>query len=370
MVDAPTKAVPEWPFPTGNPAKAFLAISVMQPSVGQISSKGGATFPSTARGPTVPPSLEPRLSEVPVSGDDQQTLRQVDEVDSGHRTFLFASKPPQRETSRIDKIKIELSSARIREGLGENVISVCVGADNPGLSLKDRDGQYRGLEVDVAKLVVGELGDAINQMLEVVFVSPSLGDRLQHLETKRCVFMADLLTNIPERREVVSFTSPYLVIHEELLAFRSANITFPNCKVLAVAAGSATEVRYKEKFPEIRQVLTESNGDGLELLLNGTVDCMANDNIVFKELLEKIDQGTYRGAYPELKSSDLERISTNNAFPLKPWGLGVANDTPWLLKELTAIMIYAAADGRLDALRQEHGFGDGGFSLEPGKCSL
>jgi len=355
MVDAPTKAVQEWPSPIGNPEKSLLAFSATQDNVRSLSSERGSLFVTTTKDLTMPPNPWPRQS---------------DDTDSGHRTLLFASAPPQRETSRINKIKLELSRARAREGLGENAIAVCVGADNRGLSVKDRDGQYSGFEVDVAKLVVADLADAINQPLDIVFVNPSLDDRLQHLETQRCVFMAELLTNIPERREVVSFTPPYLVIHEELLAFRSANITFPNCKVAAMAAGSATEVSYKKKFPEIRQVLTDSNAVGLELLLNGKVDCMANDNIVFKELLEKIDQGALNENYPELRLSDLERISTHNTFPPKPWGLGVGDDTPWLLKELTSIMIYATADGRLGELREEHGFGNGGFDLEPVSPSL
>jgi ABC-type amino acid transport substrate-binding protein/quercetin dioxygenase-like cupin family protein len=274
-------------------------------------------------------------------------------------------------TSRIDKIKLELANARNKQGLDDdNAIVVCVGADNPGLSVRDNDGQYSGFEVEVSRLVVAELESAINETLNVMFVSPTLDDRLQYLETQRCIFLADLLTNIAERREVVSFTSPYLVIKEELLAFRSADITSPqNCTAAAVAAGSATLVRYKEKFPALQLVLTESNGDGVELLLNGTVDCMANDNIVFKEILDDIDDKAYEEAYPGLKSADLERISTGTMFPPKPWGLGVSDDTPWLLKELTEIMIYAAADGRLDQLREKHGFGDGNFGLEPENCS-
>jgi ABC-type amino acid transport substrate-binding protein/quercetin dioxygenase-like cupin family protein len=286
-----------------------------------------------------------------------------------------APTPAQSEvsasTSRIDKIKLELANARTKEGLDDdNAIVVCVGADNPGLSVRDDDGQYRGFEVEVSKLVVAELELAINETLNIMFVSPTLDERLQYLETQHCVFLADLLTNIPERREVVSFTPPYLVIKEELLAFRSEDITSPqDCKAAAVAAGSATLVRYEEKFKTINLVLTESNGDGVELLLNGTVDCMANDNIVFKEILDDIDEGVYKGVHPGLKSADLERISTGNTFPPKPWGLGVSDDTPWLLKELTEIMIYAAADGRLGQLRDEHGFGDGNFGLEPDNCS-
>jgi ABC-type amino acid transport substrate-binding protein len=272
---------------------------------------------------------------------------------------------------RIDKIKLELANARTKQGVDDDdAIVVCVGADNPGLSVRDDDGQHSRFEVNVSRLVVAELESAINETLNVMFVSPTLDDRLQCLETQRSIFLADLLTNIPQRREVVSFTSPCLVIKEELLAFRSAGITSPqDCKAAAVAAGSAALVRCEEKFPALQLVLTKSNGDGVELLLNGTVDCMANDNIVFKEILDDIGKGVYGGAYPGLKSADLERISTGDKFPPKPWGLGVSDDTPWLLKELTEIMIYAAADGRLQHLRKIHGFGDGNFGLEPENCS-
>eukprot|EP00040_Diaphanoeca_grandis_P008933 m.46929 g.46929 ORF g.46929 m.46929 type:complete len:495 (-) comp20375_c0_seq1:361-1845(-) len=274
-------------------------------------------------------------------------------------------------TSRIDNIKLELANARTKQGLDDdNAIAICVGANDPGLSVKDDAGQYSGFEVEVAKLVVAELEVTINETLNITFVSPTLDTRLKYLETQRCIFLANLLTNIPSRREVVSFTPPYLVIKEELLALRSAGITSPeNCKVAAVAAGSATLIRYTEKFPALELVLTESNSDGVDLLFNRTVDCMANDNIVFKEIIDDVDQGAYKETYPELTSADLQRITTGSTFPPKPWGLGLSDNTPWLLKEVTAIMIYAAADGRLGQLREEHGFGGGNFGLEPQKRS-
>jgi len=103
-----------------------------------------------------------------------------------------------------------------------------------------------------------------------------------NLEQRKCDFRAELLTNDVQgqRRQSVAFTGqPYLVIHEQILVKKSSNVTGPgDCQKAAVASGSQTSRNYAENFPQVEQVLTTGySSAAIVLLLNGTVDCIAND---------------------------------------------------------------------------------------------
>jgi ABC-type amino acid transport substrate-binding protein len=103
--------------------------------------------------------------------------------------------------------------------------------------------------------------------------------------------------NVPSRQEWVSFTPPYLIIHEEILAFiDSCSRSIKDCvgKKAAVAKGSfMMMLNLARQFPGIQQVLTKSNAAGIGMLLSGEVQYIANNDSVFKKLLEKIDAGQY-----------------------------------------------------------------------------
>lgn len=169
------------------------------------------------------------------------------------------------------------------ELIAPDEVTVCLAAGEEGLSVRPMDGgDPEGYEADVARLVARDLSTRLGMDLTLKYVYPTLEERLEYLEQRKCDFMAELLTNDVQgqRRQSVAFTGqPYLVIHEQILVKKSSNVTGPgDCQKAAVASGSQTSRNYAENFPQVEQVLTTGySSAAIVLLLNGTVDCIAND---------------------------------------------------------------------------------------------
>lgn len=267
-------------------------------------------------------------------------------------TFQAISFPFVGADNYTDRIIAELAAFP--------TVTVCVADDEAGLAVFNATSQtYIGYEADVARLLLSDLEKFLQNETPLVanFVSPTLSERLNYVATQKCDFMIQLLTNTASRREVVAIGPPYLIIYEELLVYKDSGINkISDCTKASVAAGSVTTVNYETQFPDIEQVLTDNNEEGLILFLNGTVECMANDNVVFQALLEKIDDKEFEDEFPNVESSGLKRISTGFTFPPKPWSVATSFEAPLLMNELTAILAYANADGRLDELRKLYGF--------------
>ena len=242
------------------------------------------------------------------------------------------------------------------ELIAPDEVTVCLAAGEEGLSVRPMDGgDPEGYEADVARLVARDLSTRLGMDLTLKYVYPTLEERLEYLEQRKCDFMAELLTNDVQgqRRQSVAFTGqPYLVIHEQILVKKSSNVAGPgDCQKAAVASGSQTSRNYAENFPQVEQVLTTGySSAAIVLLLNGTVDCIANDDLVFDKLLKEADAG---GFGTDVTSASFRQVSTSNIFAPKPWGLGINIKNTLLQAELGAIMTYLDAYGEFDQPRKK-----------------
>ncbi|WP_255953120.1 serine/threonine-protein kinase [Streptomyces odontomachi] len=92
-------------------------------------------------------------------------------------------------------------------------ITIGVTLDRPGLAMKQPDGDYLGLDVDVATYVAGKLGYARD---EIVWKEVSACHRLEALQTDTVDLVAGL-TQTAARSAQIAFSSPYLTGHQDLL---------------------------------------------------------------------------------------------------------------------------------------------------------
>ena len=75
---------------------------------------------------------------------------------------------------------------------------MCLAAGEEGLSVWPMDGgDPEGYEAAVARLVARDLSTRLGMDLTLKYVYPTLEERLEYLEQRKCDFMAELLTNGP-----------------------------------------------------------------------------------------------------------------------------------------------------------------------------
>ena len=240
------------------------------------------------------------------------------------------------------------------ELIAPDEVTVCLAAGEEGLSVRPMDGgDPEGYEADVARLVARDLSTRLGMDLTLKYVYPTLEERLEYLEQRKCDFMAELLTNDVQgqRRQSVAFTGqPYLVIHEQILVKKSSNVTGPgDCQKAAVASGSQ---QLRGEFPAGRA----GPHDGVQLCGHRAAPQRhrrlhrQRRDLVFDKLLKEADAG---GFGTDVTSASFRQVSTSNIFAPKPWGLGINIKNTLLQAELGAIMTYLDAYGEFDQPRKK-----------------
>lgn len=130
---------------------------------------------------------------------------------------------------------------------------------NPPMTIKDSQGQWSGIEVDIAQMIANQLG------VKLVVISASTYDNIVNLVASN---QADLGTEIyvtPERALKINFSHPYYSFHPHLLVNRLQATKYgwnTSAQVIqglqqkqtlkiGVVAGAATVRVIQEAFPGI-----------------------------------------------------------------------------------------------------------------------
>ncbi|MFI6088037.1 glutamate ABC transporter substrate-binding protein [Streptomyces sp. NPDC051218] len=231
-------------------------------------------------------------------------------------------------------------------------LTVAVRDDLPGIGLRGPDGEYRGLDIDVATYVAGQLGVSKDRITWKATV-PAVRENLLVRGDVDLVVASYSITD--ERKRKVSFAGPYFLAHQDLLV-RTDDTSIKgaadlNSRKLCSVTGSTSAQNVKEELaPKADLQEFSSPTECLTGLENKVVDALTNDDAILAGFAA---QRAHRGKFKlvGLRLSD-ER-----------YGIGVAKSDTALRNKVNKALRKMVADGSWDRAVRKH-FGPARFDHE------
>lgn len=241
-----------------------------------------------------------------------------------------------------------LNSMNISAGLifdrvqSRGVVKVCIWPDYYGVTFRDpRSGRLQGIDIELSAELAKDLG------VRLEYVDSSFLKLIPDLLGSRCDVAMFAVGMLPQRKEKLSFTAPYLRSDIYGISTKTnpavkkwADIDKPGVQV-AVQRGTFME-------PVMRQSLNYANVVAVELpqtrekeLMAGRVDVFMTDYPYSRRLLDGADWA--------------QLIAPPKPFYILPYGYAVnPNDLQWLAR-LNRFVADIKRDGRLARAAQKNG---------------
>ncbi len=220
-------------------------------------------------------------------------------------------------------------------------------ADVPPLSMRDRDGQLMGLEVDLVRAL------ATNMNLKVTFVEIPFAELIPAIERGEIDLAIAGMTITPERNARVPFAGPYLISGNTLLTRKSelAEAEEPtqldDPKLSFATLDASTSARFvRAHMPKARLVTMPDNDSCVKALLAGEVDGVIAD-------LQVLTIARWR--HP-----DAELYLRYAPFTTEPLGIALPPDAPLFLNLVTNYLNTLEGTGELSQLKAKW-LGDGAW---------
>jgi polar amino acid transport system substrate-binding protein len=150
--------------------------------------------------------------------------------------------------------------------------------DQPPLIMKDKEGNLIGFEADLADMIAA----AMNVKLK--FAPMAFSDLLPALEAGKVDVVISGLTITSERNLKVAFMGPYFMSGKAFLTKEAAlaaardtsRVNSPDTTLVALK--NSTSQTFAEAFiPKAKLLLVEGYEDGVQMVLQGTVQAMVAD---------------------------------------------------------------------------------------------
>lgn len=210
--------------------------------------------------------------------------------------------------------------------------------DQPGFGLKGLDGKPAGFDVEIGKIIAGELGVPADK---IVWVETKSAVREEVLEKGDVDLVIATYTINDKRKERIDFAGPYYVAGQHLMVKSdNTSITSPDAfkagdlKVCSVQGSTPAENIKKYLKDEATQlVLFDVYTKCVDALKNGQVDAVTTDNVI---LLGFVSQSA--GAYK----------LAGQKFTDEPYGIGVKKGDNEFRTFINDLLEKIYSDGRYE----------------------
>ncbi len=216
--------------------------------------------------------------------------------------------------------------------------SITIGTkfDQPLFGLKAPSGNPEGFDVEIGKIIAGELGISADNIKWVETVS---ANREAYIADGTVDIVIATYTINDERKEKVSFAGPYYNAGQALMVLSdNSDINGPDDlagKNVCSVEGSTPAANIAENYPEANLKLFEAYTDCLEPLRNNQVDVLTTDNVILAGYVAE---------------SDGEFKVVGEPFTEEPYGIGLAKDDTDFRMWINDVLEEIFEDGRwLDA---------------------
>lgn len=214
--------------------------------------------------------------------------------------------------------------------------SITVGTkfDQPLFGLQQLGGDPEGFDVEIAKIIVSELGIPVEN---IEWVETPSAVREEAIEQGRVDLVVATYTINDERKQRVTFAGPYYQAGQ-LLMVRSDDTTINGPDDLRAAGvtvctvqGSTPEERIKEYIDESQLVTFDVYSRCADALRTEQVDVVTTDNVILLGFVSE-SEGAFK--------------LVGEPFSEEPYGIGMTKGDVDFCNFVNEVLTEAAGDGR------------------------
>ena len=182
--------------------------------------------------------------------------------------------------------------------------------DQPLFGLKNLEGKPEGFDVEIAKLIAGEMGIAADKIQWVETVS---ANREPFIQQGKVDYVVATYTINDERKQVVDFAGPYYEAGQDIMVAKGnpEAIAGPDDlagKKVCSVTGSTPAENIRGNYPKAQLTEFDVYSKCAEALKNGQVQAVTTDNVILLGLV----------------SQDEEAFElVGNPFTKEPYGIGL-----------------------------------------------
>ncbi len=202
------------------------------------------------------------------------------------------------------------AGSRMAELAEAGTITVGTKFDQPGFGLANPQGVPEGFDVEVAKIVAGELGIAPEEIEWKETVSANRESFIQNGDVD--IVVATYTIN-DARKQLIDFAGPYYEAGQDIMVATGNPLAIEGPDDLAgkrvcSVEGSTPAQNIRDNYPEAQLTLFDVYSKCADALRNGQVDAVTTDNVILTGLVQG-GQGAF-----EL---------VGNPFTEEPYGIGL-----------------------------------------------
>ncbi|MFG1792674.1 glutamate ABC transporter substrate-binding protein [Nocardia sp. NPDC049149] len=212
-------------------------------------------------------------------------------------------------------------------------LTIGIKFDQPGLSIRDANGSFRGYDVEVAKYVAGKLGV---RPADITFKEAPSAQRETMIMNGEVDFVVGTYSITEGRKEKVDFAGPYFVAGQALLVrMTNTDITGVeslngNRKVCSVK-GSTPVQNIKDNYAKDIQLLElDTYSKCVDQLRSGAVDAVTTDDIIL-------------AGYAGLAPGELKLVGPT--FSVEKYGIGLKKGDRDTREKINNAIEEMVADG-------------------------
>jgi glutamate transport system substrate-binding protein len=205
--------------------------------------------------------------------------------------------------------------------------------DQPLFGLKNLEGKPEGFDVEIAKLIAGELGIAADK---VNFIESVSANREPFIQQDKVDFVVATYTINDERKQVVDFAGPYYVAGQDIMVAKGnpEGIAGPEDlagKKVCSVTGSTPAENIRTNYPDAQLTEFDVYSKCAEALKNGQVQAVTTDNVILLGLI----------------SQDPEAFElVGKPFTEEPYGIGLKKGDTAFRNFINDTLQKAFDDGR------------------------
>jgi glutamate transport system substrate-binding protein len=164
--------------------------------------------------------------------------------------------------------------------------------DQPLFGLKNLEGKPEGFDVEIAKLIAGEMGISADNISWVETVS---ANREPFIQQDKVDFVVATYTINDERKQVVDFAGPYYEAGQDIMVAKGnpEAIAGPDDlagKKVCSVTGSTPAENIRENYPEADLTEFDVYSKCAEALKNGQVQAVTTDNVILLGLISQDEE--------------------------------------------------------------------------------
>jgi glutamate transport system substrate-binding protein len=193
----------------------------------------------------------------------------------------------------------------------EGSMTVGTKFDQPGFGLRNPDGVPEGFDVEIAKIIAGELGIAAEAITWTETVS---ANREPFIQNGQVDMVVATYTINDARKQVIDFAGPYYEAGQDIMvaAGNPEGIQGPDDlagKKVCSVEGSTPAENIRTNYPEAQLVAYDAYSKCADDLRNGNVAAVTTDNVILTGFV----------------AGDTEAFElVGNPFTEEPYGIGLA----------------------------------------------